>query len=99
VADNFLNASARTLTAGRRAFINCTRRFLVNEYATLLSKDETVIEMLETVEPDAEVLAACRRLKRLGYVSPLLISKPWIGRRRFSWSELKQPRGLTCQPT
>jgi c-di-GMP-related signal transduction protein len=71
VADNFLNASARTLTAGHRAFLNCTRRFLVNEYATLLPKDETVIEILETVRPDAEVLAACRRLKDLGYVIAL----------------------------
>jgi EAL and modified HD-GYP domain-containing signal transduction protein len=71
VADNFLNASARTLTAGHRAFINCTRRFLVNEYATLLPKEETVIEILETVEPDAEVLAACRRLKSLGYIIAL----------------------------
>ena len=71
VADNFLNASAWRLTAGRRAFINCTRRFLVNEYATLLPKDETVIEILETVRPDAEVLAACRKLKGLGYVIAL----------------------------
>ena len=71
VADNFLNASARTLTAGRRAFINCTRRFLVDEYATLLPKEETVIEILETVRPDAEVLAACRKLKALGYVIAL----------------------------
>jgi len=67
VADNFLNAGAKTLTAGRKAFINCTRQFLVNEYATLLPKEETVIEILETIEPDAEVLAACRRLKILGY--------------------------------
>ena len=71
VADNFLNASARRLTAGRRAFINCTRRFLVDEYATLLPKDETVIEILETVKPDEEVLAACRRLKALGYMIAL----------------------------
>jgi EAL and modified HD-GYP domain-containing signal transduction protein len=71
VADNFLNASARTLTASRKAFINCTRQFLVNEYATLLSKDEAVVEILETVEPDAEVLTACRKLKALGYVIAL----------------------------
>lgn len=71
VADNFLNAGAKTLTAGRRAFINCTRQFLVNEFATLLPKEETVIEILETVEPDDEVLAACRRLKDLGYVIAL----------------------------
>jgi EAL and modified HD-GYP domain-containing signal transduction protein len=71
VADNFLNASGRTLTAGRKAFINCTREFLVNEYATLLPQEEAVIEILETIEPDAEVLAACRRLKDLGYTIAL----------------------------
>lgn len=71
VADNILTIGARTLTAGRKAFLNCTRQFLVNEYATLLSKEETIIEILETVEPDAEVLAACRRLKALGYVIAL----------------------------
>jgi c-di-GMP-related signal transduction protein len=71
VADNFLNADAQTLTGGRRAFINCTREFLVNEYATLLPKDQAVIEILETIEPDAEVLAACRNLKTSGYVIAL----------------------------
>jgi EAL and modified HD-GYP domain-containing signal transduction protein len=71
VADHFLSAGARTLTAGRRAFINCTREFLVNEYATVLPKAETVIEILETVEPDAEVLAACCRLRDRGYMLAL----------------------------
>ena len=71
VADNFLNSSARTLTAGRKAFVNCTRQFLVNEYATLLPKEEAVIEILESVGPDAKVLAACRRLKDLGYIIAL----------------------------
>jgi EAL and modified HD-GYP domain-containing signal transduction protein len=71
VADNLITVGARTLTAGRKAFLNCTRQFLVNEYATLLSKEEMVIEILETVEPDAEVLAACQRLKNLGYVIAL----------------------------
>jgi c-di-GMP-related signal transduction protein len=71
VADNFLSAGATSLTAGRKAFINCTRQFLVDEYATLLPKQQTVIEILETIEPDAEVLAACRRLKDLGYILAL----------------------------
>lgn len=71
VADNYLNADARTLTAGRKAFINCTREFLVGEYATLLPKQEVVIEILETIEPDVEVLAACRGLKNRGYAIAL----------------------------
>lgn len=70
VADNFLG-SALTLTAGRRAFINCTRQFLVNEYATLLPKDQAVIEVLETIEPDADVLNACRKLREMGYILAL----------------------------
>jgi EAL and modified HD-GYP domain-containing signal transduction protein len=34
---------------------------------TLLPPQTTVLEILETVEPDAEVLAACRNLKAKGY--------------------------------
>ena len=71
VVDNLLNADAKTLTVGRRAFINCTRDFLVGEYAVLLPKEDVVLEILETVEPEAEVLAACRKLKDLGYVIAL----------------------------
>ncbi len=71
VTDNFLNADARILTAGRKAFLNATRQFLIDEYATLLPKDQAVIEILETIEPDEEVLAACRALKKLGYVIAL----------------------------
>jgi len=82
VADNFLSAGARALTQGRKAFLNCTREFLVNEYATVLPKEQTVIELLESVEPDAEVLAACRRLKNLGYV---------IALDDFVYSEKSQP--------
>ena len=71
VVDNYLTAGTRTLTAGRRAFINCTREFLVSEYATLLPRATVVIEILESVEPDDVVLAACRKLKQLGYVIAL----------------------------
>jgi EAL and modified HD-GYP domain-containing signal transduction protein len=71
VVDNFLTASTRTLTAGRKAFINCTRQFLVKEYATLLPKEQVIIEILEPIEPDTEVLAACRKLKASGYAIAL----------------------------
>jgi EAL and modified HD-GYP domain-containing signal transduction protein len=56
------------LTGGRRAFINCTRDLLVQGHAFLLPTGRAVVEILETVPPDGEVLAACRALKRAGYV-------------------------------
>ncbi|TVS13663.1 MAG: HDOD domain-containing protein, partial [Planctomycetaceae bacterium] len=58
--------------AGRRpAFINFTRNLLVREVPELLAPGLVTVEILEDVEPDEEVLAACRRLKAAGYVLAL----------------------------
>jgi c-di-GMP-related signal transduction protein len=70
-ADNFFLFGVDHLTQGRRAFINCTRDFLVRDYSMLLPKDRVVIEILETIRPDEEVVEACRRLKTAGYVIAL----------------------------
>jgi EAL and modified HD-GYP domain-containing signal transduction protein len=70
VADHLLTLG-QTLTQGRNAFINCTREFLVRDYAMLLPRGNTVVEVLETVAPDREVLDACRRLKQAGYLIAL----------------------------
>ena len=59
------------LCDGRRAFINCTRDLLLNDYLTLLPADRVVAEILETVPVDEEVIAACRRLKDAGYMIAL----------------------------
>ena len=60
-----------TMTEGLPAFINCTSNFLVNEYLTLLPREQVVAEILETVLPDPAVMAACRHLKSQGYVFAL----------------------------
>jgi c-di-GMP-related signal transduction protein len=52
---------------GQPAFINFTRDTLVQGYASILPKEAIVVEVLESVEPDDEVIAACRALKRDGY--------------------------------
>ena len=59
------------LTEGRRAFINCTREFLLGEYISLFPRDQVVVEILETIEPDDAVINACRRLKHDGYLLAL----------------------------
>ncbi len=61
----------QNLTEGRRAFINFTRNLIVREFATLLPKDQIIIEILEDVVPDSEVVAACRNLKAQGYMLAL----------------------------
>jgi len=59
------------LCDGRLAFINCTRDLLLNDYITLLPPDRVVVEILETVPADEPVIAACRRLKKAGYMIAL----------------------------
>ena len=59
------------LCNGRRAFVNCTRDMLLKDYVTLLPSSQTVVEILESVEPDDLVMAACQRLKEAGYMIAL----------------------------
>lgn len=59
------------LSDGHRAFINCTRDVLLKDYITLLPPTQTGVEILETVPPDDLVIAACGRLKQLGYLIAL----------------------------
>jgi c-di-GMP-related signal transduction protein len=69
--DSSLLMGLDVLCAGRRAFVNCTREVLLKDYVTLLPPQQTVVEILETVEPDPLVLSACQRLKEQGYTIAL----------------------------
>jgi c-di-GMP-related signal transduction protein len=55
------------LCDGHLAFINCTRDILLNGDVTILPPDKVVVEILETVTPDALVVHACGKLKAAGY--------------------------------
>jgi c-di-GMP-related signal transduction protein len=55
------------LTDGRLAFMNFTRESLLGDFASVLSPEEVVVELLESVPADPEVLEACARLKKAGF--------------------------------
>jgi EAL and modified HD-GYP domain-containing signal transduction protein len=63
----FGSADSDRLLGGKRAFLNFPRTLLVEDAASVLPPRSTVIEILETVEPDAEVMEACGRLRAKGY--------------------------------
>jgi len=71
IADSFLVIGTSALTHGHRAFINFTRNLIIEEAASLLPHDIITVEILENVEPDQEVIQACRKLKELNYVVAL----------------------------
>jgi EAL and modified HD-GYP domain-containing signal transduction protein len=71
IVDSFLVVGLDQMTGGKKAFINFTRETLIRDFALLLPREAVVVEILETVEPDAQVLDACRKLKKKGYTLAL----------------------------
>lgn len=71
IATSAMLFGMENLLGDGKGFINFTRKSLLCDYASVLPKRQIVVEILENVEPDAEVMDACRRLKKQGYVLAL----------------------------
>ncbi len=67
VLDTSVLIGFEKLTAGHPMFINCPREFLLRGYISLFPPQSVVVEILENVNPDREVIEACRRLTKEGY--------------------------------
>jgi c-di-GMP-related signal transduction protein len=65
--DNSVIFGMEKLTAGLPAFVNCTMESLTERLVEVLPPSTTVLEILETLEPTPELIAACRKLKAAGY--------------------------------
>ena len=71
IANSNLLFSLEEMTGSTRAFINCTRRVLLEDLMTTLPRQHAVVEVLEDIEPDEALIAACKRLKEQGYTLAL----------------------------
>ena len=71
VSDSMTLMGLDTVARGKHAFLNVSRSILVGDLAMTMPKNRVVVELLESIEPDDEVLAACRRLKSAGYLIAL----------------------------
>jgi EAL and modified HD-GYP domain-containing signal transduction protein len=69
--DSCLYMGIESIANNHLAFINCTRESLVEGLVTILPPARTVFEILETVEPDAELVKACTGLRKMGYTLAL----------------------------
>lgn len=69
--DSSLLMGVNTLCHNSRAFLNCTKDVLIKDLITVLPPSQTVVEVLETVEPEDRVVAACKRLREAGYLIAL----------------------------
>src|ERR1700691_3416395 len=67
LANSLLVIGLENLVGTKKAFVNFGRGPLLQGWHASLPRESTVMEVLESVEPDAEVLEACRKLREEGY--------------------------------
>src|SRR5438046_2922956 len=67
LANSLLAIGLDNILAGKKAFVNFDRALLVGGFASILPPETLVVEILESVEPDAAIISACRKLRSLGY--------------------------------
>jgi len=65
------NMGISEFTGSKPAFINFTQETLTQGYAEMLTPEEVVIEVLETVKPGKKLLAQCKDLHNKGYTIAL----------------------------
>jgi EAL and modified HD-GYP domain-containing signal transduction protein len=76
-----------TLSNNLPAFIVTTRDILVEEYLTLLPPDKVIAEIPDSVQMDAEVVSACKKLKASGCgiaLSNFRVNDPREGLEEFA---------------
>ena len=71
VHNTFLVMGFPALTDGTKGFINFTQDLLETEILSILPKDKIVVEILENVEANDTIVAACQKLKKDGYTIAL----------------------------
>ena len=83
VIDGALTMGLEASIGNGKNFINCTRESLIEGLVTLLPAATTVLEILETVQVDEAVIAACERMRGLGYEIALDDYLPEVGTDRL----------------
>lgn len=65
--NTFSTMGAQQVLGSKLGFINFGRELLESDLVYLLPKERVVLEILEDVEPDAELIRRCRQLREEGY--------------------------------
>ena len=71
IIHGFYDLDIARVTSNRRGFVYFTEKLLLDMVATILPPRILVIELLKTIIPTPEVIAACRRLRDKGYLIAL----------------------------
>jgi len=69
--NSFIEAGLDELVGPHKAFINFTRKFIVDSYLIPPSSNQLVLEILENIEVDDELIQGVKHLKSKGYTIAL----------------------------
>lgn len=64
---SFLDIGTKRVVGDRKAFINCTRAFIVSDVLHALAPEQFVVEVRPDAEPDAALLGGLRALSSQGF--------------------------------
>jgi c-di-GMP-related signal transduction protein len=67
IANSLLAVGLENMLCGKKAFVNFDRTLLIGGFQGVLPPDTLVVEILESVQPDTEVMEACQKLRKQGY--------------------------------
>jgi EAL and modified HD-GYP domain-containing signal transduction protein len=71
ISSTLLSIGLENILCGKKAFLNFNHRLLSDGLHLSLPREATVIEILETVEPNSDLLALCRSIHEQGYTLAL----------------------------
>jgi c-di-GMP phosphodiesterase len=67
IINSFMHVGIDNLVGSSLAFINLPHDFIVNETLTPMFEEQSVLEILEDINPTKEVIEGVKRLKKQGY--------------------------------
>ena len=67
IANTFATLGEAAVLGGHLGFFNVTRAVVLSDAIFALPKERVVVELLEDIEPDAEIKARCQTLREAGY--------------------------------
>ena len=71
ISSTLLSVGFEKILGGKKAFVNFNERLLREGALSSLPREETVIEILESVEPTADLIGLCRAIRAEGYTIAL----------------------------
>ncbi len=71
LSSSFFSVGIDRIAGGRKSFINFTEALLLRGTPSLFPQNMIMVEILEDIRPSAEIIEACRHLKKKGYTLAL----------------------------